>query len=84
MTPLCPYIIFLKDDTIDDVNKGLYISVAVTTLALLVFGYAKAKISGCRKSDSAWSAVQTLIIGIIAGGASYGVVRAVRAISPVY
>ncbi|RMY69950.1 hypothetical protein D0863_06105 [Hortaea werneckii] len=84
LTPLCPYIIFLKDDTVDDVNKGLYISVAVTTLALLVFGYAKAKISGCRRSDSAWSAIQTLIVGVIAGGASYGVVRAVRAISPAY
>jgi VIT1/CCC1 family predicted Fe2+/Mn2+ transporter len=60
--PLSPYI-FIKNT-----HSALLVSVAVTLLALLIFGYIKAKLIG----NNPWkSALQTILIGGVAAGAAY-------------
>ncbi|CEP17276.1 hypothetical protein [Parasitella parasitica] len=66
LIPLLPYCFF------DDSMFALYISVAVTFLTLLVFGYIKSRL--VNPNGAVWGAVQTLLIGAIAAGASYGIV----------
>ncbi|KAI9017909.1 Ccc1 family [Phycomyces nitens] len=67
LIPLLPYL-FLEDAML-----ALYVSVAVTSLTLLVFGYVKSKLVN---PDGAFmGAVQTLLIGAVAAGASYGIVK---------
>lgn len=59
--------------------RALFISFGVTSFALLFFGFAKARVTGCKKRTSVSSALQTLVIGMIAAGASFGIVVAVNA-----
>ncbi|KAI8639543.1 Ccc1 family [Parasitella parasitica] len=66
LIPLLPYCFF------EDSMFALYISVAVTFLTLLVFGYIKSRL--VNPNGAVWGAVQTLLIGAIAAGASYGIV----------
>ncbi|EPB86703.1 hypothetical protein HMPREF1544_06489 [Mucor circinelloides 1006PhL] len=66
LIPLLPYCFF------DDSIYALYISVAVTFLTLLVFGYIKSRL--VNPNGAVWGAIQTLLIGAIAAGASYGIV----------
>jgi vacuolar iron transporter family protein len=67
--PLSPYF------GIADVSHALYVSAGVTMLAMFVFGYVKARITGV----NAWiSALQTLGLGALAAGAAFGISRLVR------
>ncbi|KAI9344733.1 Ccc1 family [Pilaira anomala] len=66
LIPLLPYCFF------EDATYALYISVAVTFLTLLIFGYIKSRL--VNPHGAVWGAVQTLLIGAIAAGASYGIV----------
>lgn len=66
LIPLLPYCF------IDDAVFALYISVAVTSLTLLIFGYVKSRL--VNPNGALWGAVQTLLIGAVAAGASYGIV----------
>jgi VIT1/CCC1 family predicted Fe2+/Mn2+ transporter len=68
---MIPYFIAKKTLT------ALFISIGITAVILLVFGYFKAGVLGCTFTQSASSAVKTLMIGAVAAGASYGIVRAV-------
>ncbi len=60
--PLSSYI-FVHDSRV-----ALLVSVVVTLLALLVFGYIKAKLIGNNPWRSAW---RTALIGSVAAGAAY-------------
>ncbi|KAI8067019.1 Ccc1 family [Gilbertella persicaria] len=66
LIPLMPYFF------IDDAMLALYVSVAVTSLTLLIFGYIKSRL--VNPNSAVWGAIQTLLIGAVAAGASYGIV----------
>lgn len=72
---MIPYFIFR-----DHVNYGLFTSIGVTAVILIAFGYVKALVTGCRHKDAVWSAVQTLLVGAVAAGVSYGIVRGVNSV----
>jgi VIT1/CCC1 family predicted Fe2+/Mn2+ transporter len=61
--PLSPYIVTGRPRT------GFLISVAVTLVALGVFGFVKGRFTGTRPGRSA---IQTMIIGGLAAAAAYG------------
>ncbi|MFN2155180.1 MAG: VIT1/CCC1 transporter family protein, partial [Anaerolineae bacterium] len=64
--PLSPYFV------VSSVVTGLYASVAVTSFALLVFGYLKGRVTGI----DAWrSALETFVIGGVAAGAAFAIAR---------
>lgn len=64
--PLSPYILF------SNIQTALLLSVAVTILALFVFGYVKGRITGVQAFRSAW---QTALIGGAAAGAAFGLAK---------
>jgi VIT1/CCC1 family predicted Fe2+/Mn2+ transporter len=66
--PLAPYI-FTRDT-----NLALFISITVTLLALLVFGFIKGRFTGTRPIRSA---LQTALIGSLAAGAAFLLARAI-------
>jgi predicted membrane protein (TIGR00267 family) len=77
LVPMIPYFAY------KDVNHALFTSIGVTVVILLIFGYVKAQLTGCTKRDSVMSALQTLMVGTIAAGTSYGIVRGFNQIRPV-
>ena len=66
--PLSPYIFFQTP------RVALIISTIVTLMALLVFGYTKAKIMGNSPWRSAW---RTVLIGGVAATAAYLIAKAI-------
>jgi vacuolar iron transporter family protein len=68
LIPLSPYMVVSKTETL----KGLLISIAVTLIALLVFGYIKGHFTGTRPIRSA---LQTTLIGGIAAAAAFLIAR---------
>jgi VIT1/CCC1 family predicted Fe2+/Mn2+ transporter len=66
---MIPYFCFKK------VNDALFVSIGISAAILLTFGYIKANIIGLSAKESVFSAVQTLVVGAFAAGASYGIVR---------
>jgi VIT1/CCC1 family predicted Fe2+/Mn2+ transporter len=66
LIPLAPYMIVSRP--ID----GLYLSIAVTLVALAVFGYIKGHFTGTRPIRSA---LQTTLIGGIAAAAAFLIAR---------
>lgn len=68
--PLLPYF-FLKS-----VVRALYVSIGITALILLLFGYGRARIVGTTKRAAVLGGLQTLLIGGIAAGTAYGIVYA--------
>lgn len=71
--PMIPYF------AVTDVNTALFISIGITVVILLAFGYTKAIITGTGQKSAVYSAAQTLLVGALAAGASYGIVRGVNA-----
>jgi len=69
LVPLSPY--FLVKDT----SQALLTSVAVTLVALFVFGFLKAKAIG---QPPLAGAVKTTIIGALAAGAAFGIARLIE------
>jgi VIT1/CCC1 family predicted Fe2+/Mn2+ transporter len=66
LIPLSPYM------AMESPSSALLISVGVTLLALLAFGYVKGRFTGTRP----WrSALQTMLIGGIAAAAAFGIAR---------
>lgn len=64
--PLAPYLFFHR------ASAALDVSVAVTAVALAVFGYVKGRFTGAKP----WrSALQTLAIGGVAAAAAFGLAR---------
>lgn len=68
LVPLMPYMLM------GDAHAALLVSVAVTVLALLVFGYVKGRFTGTRPFRGA---IQTALIGGIAAAAAFGIARAI-------
>jgi VIT1/CCC1 family predicted Fe2+/Mn2+ transporter len=66
LIPLFPYIIF------DEVYQALLWSVAITVVALFVFGYIKGRFTGTTPLKSA---LQTCLIGSAAAGAAFFIAR---------
>lgn len=60
------------------VTTALFVSIGITAVILLAFGYGKAVITGTSHKGAVASALQTLIIGAAAAGASYGIVRGIN------
>lgn len=68
LIPLSPYLL------IADVPPALLLSVLVTLVALLVFGFVKGRFTGARP----WrSALQTMLIGGLAAAAAFAIARAI-------
>ena len=71
---MIPYFILSND-----VNHALFLSIGLTAVVLLVFGFVKARLlTGTGGKDALYGAVQTLVVGAIAAAAAYGIVRAVN------
>jgi VIT1/CCC1 family predicted Fe2+/Mn2+ transporter len=68
LVPLAPYFFTRSAHT------GLLWSVAVTLLALLVFGYVKGRFTTLRPFRSAW---QTAVVGGLAAAAAFFIARAI-------
>lgn len=68
MVPLSPYFFA------GNVHQGLVVSAAVTTVALFVFGFVKARFTG---TPSLRGGFQTVLIGALAAGAAFLIARAV-------
>jgi vacuolar iron transporter family protein len=66
MIPLAPYF-FIKQ-----IHHALWASIAVTLIALLIFGYIKGQFTGNRPFRSAW---QTASIGAVAAAAAFGLAK---------
>jgi VIT1/CCC1 family predicted Fe2+/Mn2+ transporter len=64
--PLAPYILMRS------AARALVVSVIVTLIALIVFGYVKGRFTGAKPFRSA---LQTAAIGSIAAGAAFGIAR---------
>jgi VIT1/CCC1 family predicted Fe2+/Mn2+ transporter len=63
---------------VNNVDRALFISIGVTCVVLLIFGYCKAIATGTTKRTAMYGAVETLAIGAVAAGVSYGIVRGVN------
>ena len=68
---------------VKNVTYALFISISITVCILLAFGYVKDWVTVHSKKAGVRGAIQTLLVGVIAAGASYGIVKAVDSISPV-
>ena len=61
-----------------DVTHALFISIAITVVVLLAFGYIKNYISIGTRKAGLYGSLQTLFVGATAAGISYGIVRAIN------
>jgi predicted membrane protein (TIGR00267 family) len=68
LIPLAPYM------AVPTVSEALAVSVSVTLIALLIFGYVKGRFTG---AGPIRSAIQTVIIGGLAAAAAFAIARAV-------
>jgi|SRR5579884_3532776 len=68
IVPLAPYFF------VANARQGLPISIVVTLMALLLFGYFKARIAG---TNAIRSAVQTVVVGGLAAAAAFVLARAI-------
>ena len=68
MVPLLPYML------LDDTPRALLASSLVTGLALLAFGWLRARATGMPRLAGA---LQTAVIGAVAAGAAFGIARLV-------
>ena len=66
MIPLAPYMFA------DTTSKALLLSIVLTLIALLIFGFVKGRFTGTRPVRSA---LQTVFIGSVAAGAAFAIAR---------
>lgn len=71
LLPMVPYF------AIQNVSHALFASIGITIVILLIFGYVKAIVTGINRVNACLSALQTLLVGALAAGVSYGIVRGV-------
>jgi VIT1/CCC1 family predicted Fe2+/Mn2+ transporter len=77
LIPMLPYF------AMKNVTHALFVSIGITVIILLLFGYAKNYVTVGTKRSGAYGAVQTLFVGALAAATSYGIVRAIDSKSPV-
>lgn len=70
--PMIPYFIM------GSVTHALFVSIGVTVVILLIFGFVKNYVTVKTKRSGLYGAAQTLLVGVLAAGTSYGIVRAVN------
>ena len=68
---MIPYFIMAN------VTHALFVSIAVTVIVLVIFGFAKNYVVMKTARAGFYGAAQTLFIGVLAAGTSYGIVRAI-------
>jgi vacuolar iron transporter family protein len=73
LIPMIPYF------TTKHVNTALFASIGATCVMLCIFGYGKAAITGLSRRSAVYGSLETLLIGAIAAGASYGIVKVANA-----
>ena len=66
-----------------NVTHALFISIGITVVILLAFGFIKNYATIRTRRAGVYGAVQTLFIGVLAAATSYGIVRAIDSRSPV-
>jgi VIT1/CCC1 family predicted Fe2+/Mn2+ transporter len=69
LIPMIPYFVMSR------VREALLVSIGITVAVLLVFGYVKNYVAIRNHRAGVWGAVQTLVIGMLAAGTSYAIVR---------
>lgn len=69
VVPLLPYLL------ISTTLHALYASIAFTALVLFIFGWVKSAVMVRSRKLAFYSALQTLLIGAIAAGSAFGLVR---------
>lgn len=69
LIPMIPYFLM------QSAQNALFASVGITVIILLVFGYIKTWVTIHNKRAGVWGALQTLLIGALAAGTSYVIVR---------
>jgi len=74
LIPLAPYIFAAYVTPMDVRKTALLLSVAMTLVALFVFGFIKGRYTGTRPLRSA---LQTALIGSLAAGAAFLIARAI-------
>lgn len=74
LIPLLPYFFIPR------AHVALIYSSIVTGIILLIFGAVKARITGAGVGTSGyvWGAVSTLMVGGLAAGAAFGIVKALE------
>ena len=60
-----------------NVTHALFVSIAITVVILLGFGYIKNWVTVRTRKSAVYGALQTLCIAGLAAGASYGIVKAI-------
>ena len=68
MIPLLPYMLAAN------AHQALMVSIAVTLLALALFGFVKGHFTGVSKFKSAW---QTALVGSLAAGVAFAIAKAI-------
>ncbi|KAI9834418.1 MAG: hypothetical protein M1819_003029 [Sarea resinae] len=71
---LIPMLPYFANTT---VNTALLSSIGITVVILLLFGYCKSRYAVASQTQAILGALQTLLVGGAAAGASYGIVRAI-------
>lgn len=61
-----------------NVNRALFMSIGITIFLLIGFGYVKAILTGMKRRDILASIVQTVAVGVLAAGTSYGIVSGIN------
>jgi VIT1/CCC1 family predicted Fe2+/Mn2+ transporter len=77
LVPMIPYF------AMHDATKSLFVSIGITAVILLAFGYVKSWITLKGKRSAVSGAFQTLFIGALAATTSYGIVRGIDSKNPV-
>lgn len=74
LIPLMPYFF------IPIAHVALIYSCVLTGIVLLIFGAVKSRVTGAGTGASGvvWGAISTLLVGGIAAGAAFGIVRALE------
>ena len=63
---------------LQNVTHALFISIGITIVILLAFGFIKNWVTIRTKRSGFYGAAQTLFVGVLAAGTSYGIVRAIN------
>ena len=69
--------------TMSNVTHALFVSIGITVVILNIFGFVKNYMTIGTKRAGFYGAAQTLCIGVLAAGTSYGIVKAIDSRSPV-
>lgn len=72
LIPMIPYFAY------KNVNRALFMSIGITIFLLIGFGYVKAILTGMKRRDILASIVQTVAVGVLAAGTSYGIVSGIN------